>query len=136
MRRRADWPARLDRLLAERADMPFVWGQSDCVQLAKAGLEAVSAANWSAVEWPVYGSAHSAWKSLRALGYDDLPALATALLGPALPGPYARRGDLVAIACPHWGGALGLCTGREVVLPALYGLAHRPLEQTFCCWRI
>lgn len=133
--RHPDWEQRLAAVLEAWQHAPFKWGERDCAQLALAVLTAVSARDWAQLAIQPYRSARGARALLRRLDVTDMPALASKLLGPALPGAFAQRGDLIACH-DRFGPALGVCLGAQIALPGASGLLFRPLGDAFSCWRV
>lgn len=82
--------------LREQAALPFVWGQTDCVQFAAGMVERISRARPAL---PIYSSEIEAKRALVELG--GLEAAVTAVLGPARPARElleAADGDIVLTA--------------------------------------
>lgn len=132
--RPADWPERLAAVVKTWQKIPFTWGKHDCAHFAAACLTAVSGRDWAAIDLGVYHTRGEALAQMKRLGFADLPAAVTALLGP--PQHCApQRGDLVTLRTPH-GPALGICLGAELAAPGPQGLSFLPLSTTHLSWRV
>lgn len=81
----------------------------------------------------------TALRHVRAAG--GFEAIATALLGPSLPGRMAQRGDVVLARSGGRigrvsGYSFGICTGPHVVAPGTDRLAFLPITDGVAAWRI
>lgn len=81
----------------------------------------------------------TALRHVRALG--GFQAAASTLLGPALPGLLARRGDVVLARSGARigrvsGHSFGICTGSHIVAPGKDRLQFLPLTEGVAAWRV
>lgn len=130
LRRRSDWPSRLDAYIEQRRRMPFAWGMQDCCQFAREGVRAITGAD-PAKGWGLrrYTTARGAASTLKRIGgVSALPARAG--LEPVRVA-LARRGDVVERE-----GTLGICIGAHVAFAGEGGLIFTPVLDCTSAWRV
>jgi hypothetical protein len=81
----------------------------------------------------------TALRHVRAAGGFELTA--SALLGPALPGLMAQRGDVVLVKSGRHTGRVsgycfGVCTGSSIAAPGKARLEFLPLTAGVAAWRV
>ncbi|TJV20398.1 MAG: hypothetical protein E5Y04_32340 [Mesorhizobium sp.] len=102
-----DWDRRLARLLPAIAATPGVWGQSDCLLTAAAGVEAVTGVDIMAPWRGRYKSERGAAKLMRREGCNDVEDVFRDFFGlPEIGRLMAQRGDVGVV---DQGGAI--CAG-------------------------
>ncbi|SIR06810.1 hypothetical protein [Pseudacidovorax sp. RU35E] len=134
----------LDAFIHLRAGRAFAWWDADCTILA--------------AEWVLQRTGADPLAPLRAeggmlAGRRLLPALrkvrarggfavvASELLGPAMPGLMAQRGDVVLVRSGQRAGrvrglAFGVCTGANIAAPGAHGIAFLPVTGAEAAWRV
>lgn len=121
LQRRPDWQERLAQVVNERRSLPYVYGSTDCFCFMRAAVEAVTGVLLLPdLELPRTWMA--AAKTMLAHGWESIPDMGTALLGPALADPFATGpGDVV---CYEQAGDLHLAVrvGDAALAPAAEGL--------------
>lgn len=130
LKRRPDWPRRLDAFIRERRSHPYVYGANDCGIWLLAWVAAATGIELLPGLTPPT-TARAAARFLLARGHRDVAGLAVELLGPPLPTPkLAGRGDVVAF---EQGGDrhLAIVTGAAAATPGRDGIlwVPRPLWQ-------
>lgn len=144
VRRREDWPARLDAAIAARARTRFRWGRGrhDCIAAAVALIRAMTGADLAAgfayatrTEADALMAAHG---GVRGLAGEVAAAHGLQAVAPA----FAQRGDPAVVRVPLPDGteadALGVVdlSGRFVRAPARVGWALVPRAAIAAAWRI
>lgn len=135
--RRSDWPERLAAVLEAAYGKPYVIGDSDCLRLACAAVEAQTGRDY----WPRFAGYRTKRQALVTIA-RIAPTFAdavTAVLGVTPSAmPSARRGDIVMHRDASGEDHLGVCTGRRVMLMAATGatLMARDDPSLTACWRI
>lgn len=129
--RHENWPDLLaDRLKAWR-DVPFVWGQTDCVSFVVDVVNAISDANVIVRRRGEYKTEREALRQIRSFG-ADLAELVTLRFGASRHPNYAQRGDVVMSA-----GNLGICDGSfGLFMTEVAGLTHISIADCLCCWKV
>lgn len=134
-RRVADWPERLNALLAERYAMPFAWGGNDCCLFAADDVRALTGFDLAAGLRGQYSTPEEAARLLEEEG--GIVALATAMLGQPRELPLlAQRGDVV---CVEMAGrlSLGVVAGNgQWCAPGPDGLVFRPMAEVLHVWEV
>lgn len=126
----SNWPHALAEYLREAQTRPFEWAVHDCVQFAAGAVAAVTGVRPAVPAYANHGAAR------RLLAEASLAEWVTAVLGPELPPPLARRGDLVLIETDS-GPTLGVVTGVQALFPGKpVGLIARPVLDSRCAWRV
>lgn len=135
MTRTQGWEDRLAAVLAAAQDAPYVLGQTDCLRLACASVEALTGVDL----WPQFAGYQTKREALITIR-RHAPTLAGAVssvLGlPCQPIAVARRGDVCLYHDRE--DHLGVCTGPRVVVTTDRGLVHAPLSHPGLrgCWRV
>lgn len=115
--RHEDWIDGLAYELRHSRDLPFEWGQNDCLQFVGRCIEAMSGINPLAPHLKAYRSPLGATRVLRQLEGVSFPVgLADKLWGLRLPIAFARMGDVVSADLGQpagMGPCLGMCYGRR-----------------------
>jgi len=127
-----NWAA-FDRALAEVR--PFAWGERDCCLFCADLVLALTGVDYAARLRGAYHTRREAVLLLRAHG--GMEAMVTALLGPARPGAFARRGDLVLAPADGVGAnAIGVNIGVSHVMAGHHGVVTRPRNEARACWGV
>ena len=112
MNRLPDWRSRLTAYLAASAGVPFAFGRHDCALFTADCLLAMTGEDPAAEFRGRYRTLQGGLKRLRAAGFADHLALATARLAEVHPA-FAQAGDLAAL--PGEGSAaLGVVQGHRI----------------------
>ncbi len=131
-----DWPARLDRFLAERRDRPFAWGGNDCCLFVLDWIAEATGTRPFDPRGQYHDQAEAAALLRKHWNTDDLTLVATDLLGQPLATPLlAGRGDVLAFQRDK-GVWLGLCVGSQGVAVGRRGLVTLPLSLAIYGWRV
>lgn len=134
LRRRRDWPRRLDHAVELAGRRVFRWGRWDCALFAADCVQAMTGHDFAAAFRGRYGSEIEA---LRLAG-GSLEDLADRLLGRGTANvARARRGDVVLVDTDR-GPALAVVAldGMHVWCAAPAGLCRLPLADARKAWRI
>ena len=127
----------LDAFIDARRGTPFAWGTHDCATLA--------------ADWVLQRTGADPLADLRGVGLQPLARMrllhreggyvlaATDRLGLALPGAFARRGDVVLLRTGHRGQrmahrAFGVCVGVHAVTTGTHGLVFMPITEVEAAW--
>lgn len=135
--RREDWPQILDRLVQQARDVPFCWGQHDCVHWAITVAEELTERAW-APALPEYSDAAGALAVVHRLGFDGLLEAVTHYLGEPVRPSFAQRGDLTLVGTNEtaWPLALAVCLGHRAAVPGEQGLRFVPMSSAVAAWRV
>jgi len=133
-----DLDARLAALLAEWAARPFVWGQTDCCQFARAAAWRL---HGLVIDSPAYINERHALRVFREMG--GFPGLLkSAGLRPRRHTMAARRGDFAIVRQPFdnpgrpglWPQGIALVTGLQAHQPGALGLVAVPRVAWLDVW--
>lgn len=94
MPRLPDWDVRLAAWASKRLDAPFVWGQTNCIQLALEGFDALTGAEVAAEYRGRYATEREGRLLMRREDIDLIRKL-RALGCTGVPVGYQQRGDLL-----------------------------------------
>lgn len=128
----------LDTFVQERRGRPFAWGSHDCCSFAADWvLQATGRdpmVDLRGLETPL-----QAMRRLRDLG--GFLAAGTAVLGVAVPGLMAQRGDIVMVRSGRRQGrasgyAFGVCTGGHLAAPGKTALLFLAVTDAEAAWRV
>ena len=134
VRRREDWPLRLNAALESARARAFAWGEHDCCMFAAGVVRELTGEDFAAPFRGAYAERDGAGLILAEQG--GVEAITTAALGAPLDNPrFAQRGDVVLIETEE-GMALGICDGVNAWLPGVRGLVHRPMPHWRAAWRV
>ncbi|TPK19188.1 hypothetical protein [Mesorhizobium sp. B2-5-12] len=102
-----DWDRRLARLVSSITDAPGVWGESDCLLTAAAGIEAITGEDIMAPWRGRYTTEVGAARLMRKEGCENVEDVLGKFFGlPTIGRLLARRGDVAVV---EQGGVL--CAG-------------------------
>lgn len=138
MARLPGWEPRLHALVERHTHTPFAWRTHDCYTFA---CEVVLALTGEALD-PAgpYAGVRGAYRAVKRMGGGGSYRTAIeSVLGPAVPGELARRGDLVLLPLPGSliGDALGVCLGGSIAFPGPEGLLiQRAVATRYVAFRI
>ena len=108
MTRYQDWQSRMDRWRLAHASDKHVFGTWDCALMAASHVDNITGTSIFSAHAEHYDSADSSQTYLQSLGFADLGALATGMLGSPLAKPsFAQRADIVLFSTDI-GPALGI----------------------------
>ena len=140
MKRREDWPLRLDRVICAVRYRPFIWGDFDCCLFPADAVDAVCGTEIAAGWRGRYKTAKGAVRLLRRAGGIDK---VMAGIGPEIPPLMAQRADVVALPASAaaaigetTGLILGICLGDRIASVAPDGLCFLPFALAERAWRI
>lgn len=121
------WPERLNGIIDEWRDKPFVWGKSDCVSFCSAVESALYDGKQTLI--PKYTSKTSALKQLSKCGglTDEIERRFTRSSG--------RRGDL-ALVDTNDGPALCIVLGDCIAGMGPDGLVFLPIKMAISVWSL
>lgn len=131
--RHQDWQIRFEAFIAQRRDIPFVWGANDCALFAADCVCAITGEDPA----PLGLRAHRTKKqALRALErHGGLHSIATAALGQPVPVSQANVGDVVLVKVGKR-DALAICNGQTAFGPSARGLVTVGMDSATLCWRV
>ena len=134
----------LDEFIDVQRTRPFTYFENDCVSIAADWVLAKTGKDILA-ELRAPGGAYASHNLLTAMrvfrragGFSEA---ASQLLGPALPGLMAQRGD-VTLALSGGkigrvsGYSFGVCTGHHIAAPGTDRLEFLPLTAGVATWRV
>lgn len=127
----------LDAFIDARRGTAFAWGSHDCATLA--------------ADWALQRTGVDPLADLRGTGTQPLARMrllrsaggymqaAIDRLGPARPGAFAQRGDVVLLRTGHRGQrmahrAFGVCVGIHAVTTGAHGLVFMPVTDVEAAW--
>jgi hypothetical protein len=131
--RRQDWPLHLERFVAARMAMPFVWGSNDCAIFAADCVHAITGQDPAPAGLRRHTTAKQAYRAIARHG--GLSSIATDALGAPGPVRLACVGDVVLVKT---GGrdALAICNGSTAMMPSARGLVSVGLDTASHAWRV
>lgn len=129
-----DWPERLDALVRQRADWPFVWGLNDCCTFAADAIVAITGVDVMGALRQRYQSAFEALGLTQELG--GLRAAVTRLVGePCEDKNHFTTGDLVLVR-NEGRELLAVANGAAVMAPGPRGLQMLTSPECLAAWRV
>lgn len=134
MGRVKNWPRRLDETIDAWRDVPFVWGESDCVNFcidvekAMYGVSKVEAAIGG------YKTKKGAAKQIAKFSKKGILVILDDIFT-SIPIKTAGRGDLGVTHTPD-GPAVGIFTGGAFVGMGAGGLQFLKHNDAFLAWRL
>ena len=136
MRRRDDWPQRLDALVCRLRDEPFAWGRHDCAMAACAAVEAVLGHDPGARFRGRYRDALEARCLLRGQTFLSFVRARCREQGfRRIPPSRAQRGDLIVARAPD--ATLGfVALDGSAMLATHMGLLALPVTDCTVAWRV
>jgi hypothetical protein len=132
--RHEDWPERLNDLLIECSNKPFVWGHHDCCLFAAHAVRELTGDDHTGPFMGRYRSARTAAKLLAEHG--GVRGIAGAALGEEIPPLTAGRGDVVLLHTEEHGDTLAVCIGERCAVPGMDRLLYVPLTEAVTAWRV
>ena len=142
IRRKRDWPQRLDIEVLAAAGRPFAWGQHDCSLFAGSCVAAMTGADPMARFRGHYTSKRGAYALAKRFAGGGVAALWQALAAeygwPEIAPLRASGGDVAVVALEDVGDVLAVVAldGRAVLIAAPDGLTTRPLKAVARAWRV
>lgn len=133
MTRPAQWPAQLDKYIADNRQKPFSWGEHDCVSFT-CGWYAMMTGNDLYSRWRGrYYSEYGSKKLMLVSGCRTLELFAQQeLFGqPEYGVKSMARGD-IAFA----DRALGICVGNGIVMLGIDGSSFIDVKEADMFWRV
>lgn len=131
--RRADWLARLYRVVEAGAAVPFAFGSQDCGRFAARCVDAITGSDWERELAGQYVDERTAIRFLARAG--GISAAVTERLGPPIAVLEAGRGD-VCLLPGEDGPGLGVCLGATVAALRPEGVRYVPLSAALQAWRV
>lgn len=131
--RRENWPLHLSEYLKIRKNMPFKWGEHDCLTFVSGAVAAITGYNFYD-EYLPYDSEETAAEMLRE--YNGVAGIITEHLGEGSDKILtAGRGDVVLFKAPE-GDTAGIVddTGRYFQIITEKGLLRIPLSKANRVW--
>lgn len=147
MKRAENWPEALNDYIDSIRKSPFAWGTLDCCMMAADAVQDMTGEDFASDFRGKYDDPVSAYKALADFaggGVDKaINKIAANLKWQECAPKKAHRGDPVLIApahCggdPRFGGALGICIGRYVLVMTENGLgAIERLPAVVQAWNV
>ncbi len=127
-----DWQLRLEAFVAQRQEVPFVWGANDCALFVMDAVQAITGRD-PAPHLRGHRNARQAIGSLRDQG--GLAVAACQCLGPFWSAQLAAVGDVVLVRMGKR-VALGICNGTTALGPGAQGLVAVPMTEALLAWRV
>lgn len=136
LKRLADWPDHLARVIDGARNTPFTWGQNDCCLFAMDCVEAITGTD-IAQPYRGYNTMREGVVLLKRCGGVTGIAETEAKNYniPEIKPLTMQRGDVVLFDIGR-GDTLGICGGQYIFAPGEDGLIGFPLEQAQRAWRI
>lgn len=138
LKRKEDWPKRLDWVISSARAKKFSWGRHDCALFASECIKAMTGIDFSRGLRGKYRSAKGAEKALMDRGIESLEEFINICLGPCLENiKKAQRGDVVLVETPD-GSAAGIVdlSGRKAAVAGKKGLVFIPQADWIRGWRV
>lgn len=138
MKRRLDWPERMNEAIDAARARPF----SDEWHCARFAGDVVTAMlDWTGAEVQMGVELARlpltvAYRTMREAGFEDVGAAVAAVLGHPIPLAFARRGDVVLRETPNEGLALGICVGALSAFVDVAGLVFLPTLEQHSAYRV
>lgn len=130
-----NWPLLLSRYIQERDNLPFVWGENDCLLFCAGCVNALTGVDFGA-EFRAKNYTNEAQAKELIAKYGTMTDLVSFYLGNPRPFPMKnRRGDIV-IADIEGVSAAGVIddTGRNVAFLTHKGIIRLPVKETMMVW--
>jgi hypothetical protein len=135
VRRRQDWPLRLNAWLDSVREKPFSWGAHDCVMGAADAVKMMTDEDPAKAYRGRYVTRTEAARVL--VEHGGLEAMVTAALGAPLSNPkFAQRGDLVLVDSGAEGPAIAVVILDKAAAPGPEGVVFVPMEAWQKAWRV
>lgn len=132
MVRKEDWAKQLSNYLRERRDMPFQWGENDCLQFVARGVERLTGQNFWQQYLP-YSTKEEVTEILSSNG--GVTGIISKYLGSGHRQILkAKRGDVAIVKMPEITAGLVDDTGRFVLLMTEQGWQRFPLSLAWRIW--
>lgn len=138
MTRRAGWIGAYADLIDETRAEPFAWGRNDCaVGLCARVVEVLTGVNPASRFAGQFDDAASAYRIMRAEGFEDLADLVASILPEYDHPSEAQIGDLVAVANDTpFRHALGVCNGERIFVLTETGLGTLDRRQAVRAFKV
>lgn len=128
-----DWPERLDALLRDRADWPFVWGVHDCCTFCADAVQAITGVDVMGTLRQRYQSAVEAMALTQELG--GLKGAVSSVLGePCIPA-LCTVGDVLLLSNDDR-EVVALCNGETAIVTGPRGLLAIASPHILAAWRV
>lgn len=132
VKRFENWDKLLSDYLQEMRNVPFKWGQNDCILFAAKGYERLTGVNEYS-SYLGYKSKTAAYKIIKENG--GLEAIMCKHFGGGHRNILkAKRGDLVLVKDTETRVGMIDDTGQSVVIPGDEGLIKEPLSRAWRVW--
>lgn len=147
--RKENWEKILAEKIEEHRNVPFYWGESDCLYWTGDLLKALTG-SWPVEEYmkktgktePTYSTHRGMKKAVKSYGFETFTEMMHEIFGKAYKKYdsvlYAKRGDLLAkmMPAPVNMFALGINTGRKVMFKTIQGTLWFELRECDFAWRV
>jgi len=131
MKRRRDWPERLNDAIDAARARPF----SDAHHCAGFAADVVIAMTGEDAMPERRGTLAATYRAMREAGHDSVEDAIAARLGAAIPLALAHRGDVVLRETPD-GHAIGICCGSLSAFVGDVGLVFEPTLAQVSAYRV
>lgn len=129
-----DWQKRFAEYILSRRNMPFQWGENDCILFAAKGFEAITGQDHYSQYLP-YSTEDEAREILR--NHGGFEGIIGKNIGPGHRNSLkARRGDPVLMKIPHPTCGLVDDSGQSILAPGINGTVRYPLSKAWRIWSI
>jgi len=128
-----DWPERLDALLRDRADWPFVWGVHDCCTFCADAVQAITGVDVMGTLRQRYHSAFEALGLTQELG--GLKAAVSSVLGEPCSPALCTVGDVLLLSNDDR-EVVALCNGETAIVTGPRGLLAIASPHILAAWRV
>jgi cell wall-associated NlpC family hydrolase len=137
LHRRDGWEVRLAEVIEAARHAPYVLGQTDCLRLACAAVEALTGTDF----WPRFAGYKTKRQALLTIAKiaPSLGEAVTTTLGvPPTPTLAAQRGDIALFRDATGEDHLGVVVGSHVMLTAPWGIEFARIDHggVLLTWRI
>ena len=133
LQRLRDWPERLDALLRDRADWPFVWGVHDCCTFCADAVQAITGVDVMGTLRQRYHSAFEALGLTQELG--GLKAAVSSVLGEPCSPALCTVGDVLLLSNDDR-EVVALCNGETAIVTGPRGLLAIASPHILAAWRV
>ncbi|MCF6267638.1 MAG: hypothetical protein L3J57_13995 [Desulfuromusa sp.] len=135
MSRLPDWQSRLYNEIQARMNVPFQWGENDCLMFVSDMVLAVTGIDYAADYRDLYTDEDAANNIMLQLTPEGTVTGIIDLFFDRIPVLQASRGDLVARPS-HPSPAAGICAGGGCYFVGPDGLFKWPLQSCITAWRV
>lgn len=128
------WENKFSNYLDEKRNMPFKWGDNDCILFAAKGLEIITGEDYYSKYLP-YNNEEEAKNILKKNGGF------AGIIKKSLGKPHdnykkARRGDLVLLKIPNITCGIVDDSGKFIACPSENGIVRYPISNAYKIWSV